>query len=116
VGREPDPRDHLVAHALDRNDLRRALANQRHHVGVDAAGDLGARHAHRVRIAVAALAGGALARQRHRQRDRGVDERRAGRPREQVRVRDPSALDRAQQLRDRALLACESRPDGHASR
>ena len=97
--------EYTVAHALDRNDLRGALANQRDDVGMDARRDLRARTAHHLGIPVTAIARGALARQRHRHRDRGIEQWRAGRPGKQRRVRHAATLDRSTELRDSALLA-----------
>jgi hypothetical protein len=69
--RQADARDHLIAHALDRHDVRGAFAHERHDIGVKAADDLRARFA--LAAAVAALG---LAIERTRERDRRIDERR----------------------------------------
>ena len=50
-GSRPRPRDHLRAHVLDRHDLPGAFAHERDDVGVDAAGDLLARHARATALA-----------------------------------------------------------------
>ena len=108
----PEPRDDLVADALDRDDLGGALADERHDVGVDAPRDLRARVTYAAAVGCGA-AGGLEAAQRHREGDASIVHRGAAGAGEQVRVRDSTALDRSPKLSDHAILARDPCPDRH---
>src|SRR5262249_48707453 len=109
VRRQADARDHLVAYALDRHDVRGAFAHERDDVGVNAADDLRARVAFAARVTC-----GDLAVERGGESGCRVEQRGADGAGEEVSVRNARALDRATKQTNDAVLAVQPLPERHA--